>query len=56
MSLTSEDEICAEPLNLALRLNFPELYRQGCRFGFYREVPQRQEDIAPKDRLNYQQS
>lgn len=56
MSLTSEDEICAEPLNLALRLNFPDLYRQGYRFGFYREVPQRQEDISPQDRLNRQQS
>ena len=56
MSLTSEDEVCAEPLNWALRLNFPELYRQGCRLGFYREVPQRQEDISPDDRLNRQQS
>ena len=56
MSLTPEDEICAEPFNLALRLNFPELYKQGYRIGFYREVPQRQEDIAPKDRLNQQQS
>ena len=56
MSLTSEDEVCAEPLNWALRLNFPELYRQGYRLGFYREVPQRQEDISPDDRLNRQQS
>ena len=56
MSLTPEDEICAEPFNLALRLNFPELYKQGYRIGFYREVPQRQEEIAPKDRLNQQQS
>lgn len=56
MSLTSEDEICAEPFNLALKLNFPHLHKQGYRIGFYREVPQRQEDIAPKDRLNQQQS
>ncbi len=56
MSLTSEDEICSEPLNMALRLNFPEYYKQGYRIGFYREVPQRQEDTAPKDRLNQQQS
>lgn len=56
MSLTPEDEICAEPFNLALRLNFPELYKQGYRIGFYREVPQRQEDISPKDRLNNQQA
>ena len=56
MSLTPEEEVCAEPLNLALRINFPELYRQGMRIGFYREVPQRQEDVAPQDRLNRQQS
>ncbi len=56
MSLTPEDEICAEPFNIALRLNFPHLWKQGYRIGFYREVPQRQEDVAPKDRLNQQQS
>ena len=56
MSLSPEDEICAEPFNIALKLNFPELYKQGYRIGFYREVPQRQEDISPKDRLNNQQA
>ena len=56
MSLTPEDEICTEPLNQALRLNFPDLYANGYRFGFYREVPQRQEDVSPKERLNQQQS
>ena len=56
MSLTPEDEICCEPFNYALRLNFPDLWQQGYRIGFYREVPQRQEDVAPKDRLNQQQS
>ena len=56
MSLTSEDEICAEPFNLAIQINFPHLYDQGYRLGFYREVPVRQEDVSPKDRLNQQQS
>ena len=56
MSLTPEDEICAEPLNMALKVNFPELFAQGYRIGFYREVPQRQEDVSPQDRLNRQQS
>lgn len=56
MSLTSEDEICSEPFNLALQVNFPHLYKQGFRLGFYREVPARQEDVSPKDRLNQQQS
>ncbi|AVM52350.1 hypothetical protein JN06_02334 [Bacteroides zoogleoformans] len=56
MSLTSEDEICSEPFNMALQVNFPHLYRQGFRIGFYREVPARQEDVSPEDRLNQQQS
>lgn len=56
MSLTPEDEICSEPLNQALRLNFPDYWREGYRIGFYREVPQRQEDTSPKDRLNQQQA
>ena len=56
MSLTSEDEVCTEPLNWALRLNFPELYKKGCRLGFYREVPQRQEDTTLSQRLNQQQA
>lgn len=56
MSLTPEDEVCSEPLNMAMRVNFPDLYSQGYRIGFYREVPQRQEDVAPKDRLNQQQA
>ncbi len=56
MSLTSEDEVCTEPLNWALRLNFPDLYKQGCRLGFYREVPQRQEDTTTSQRLNKQQA
>lgn len=56
MQLTTEDDICSEPLNLALRLNFPEAYAQGYRIGFYREVPQRQEDTPPDDRLNKQQA
>lgn len=56
MQLTPEDEVCAEPLNQALRICFPKLYAEGLRIGFYREVPQRQEDTPPVDRLNKQQS
>lgn len=55
MSLTPEEEVCAQPLNMALRVNFPDYWKKGYRIGFYREVPQRQEDTAPKERLNQQQ-
>lgn len=56
MQLNPYDEICSEPFNWAIRINFPELYAQGLRFGYYRETPQRQEDTPPSDRLNQQQS
>lgn len=56
MQLNPEDEICSEPFNWALKVNFPSLYEQGYRIGFYREVPARQEDISPSNRLNNQQS
>lgn len=56
MQLAPEDEIVCEPFNQAIRINFPDLYAQGYRIGFYREVPARQEDVSPSNRLNAQQS
>lgn len=56
MQLTPDDEKCSEPFNLAIRMNFPELYSQGYRIGYFRQIPSRQEDVSPKDRLNNQQS
>ncbi|MDR1116155.1 MAG: hypothetical protein LBL33_08440 [Tannerella sp.] len=56
MSLNSDDETCSEPFNMALQVNFPKLYAQGFRIGFYREMPSRQEEISVKDRLQNQQS
>jgi hypothetical protein len=56
MSLTPDDDICCEPFNMAIKVNFPELYKKGYRLGFYRETPTRQEETAPKDRITQQQS
>lgn len=56
LSLTPDDEKCAEPFNIALQLNFPELYNKGVRLGFYREIPSRQEEISTENRLNNQES
>ena len=56
LSLTPDDEKCSEPLNLALKINFPKIYASGYRFGFYREIPSRQEDVSPNNRINQQQS
>lgn len=51
LGLTSADVKCSEPFNVALQLNFPDLYAQGLRLGFYREVPARQYEVSPSDRL-----
>ncbi len=56
MSLTPDDEKCSEPFNNAIKLNFPDLYAEGFRIGYYRETPTRQEEVSSKDRLNNQQS
>lgn len=56
LSLTPDDEKCSEPFNLAIKINFPALYAAGYRIGYYREVPSRQEDVSPNNRLNKQQS
>lgn len=56
LSLTPDDIKCSEPFNIALKLNFPELYKQGVRLGFYREIPARQEDVSTNNRLNQQQA
>jgi hypothetical protein len=55
MSLTPDDETCSEPFNMAVRINFPELYAQGFRIGFYRETPSRQEEVPVNNRLQNQQ-
>lgn len=53
--LWPEDEICSEPFNIALKINFPKLYEQGYRIGFYRQIPERQQDITPSNRIENQQ-
>ena len=55
LTLTPDDQKCAEPFNIALQANFPELYKQGIRLGFYREIPSRQQEVSADDRLNEQQ-
>lgn len=53
-NLPTAERVCTEAFNWAISINFPDLYRQGYRLGFYTEVPSRQEDIAPDDRLQNQ--
>jgi len=42
---------CTEAVNQAIKINFPKKYAEGKRIGFYNEVPQRQEDVSPQDRV-----
>ena len=55
LTLTPDDQKCAEPFNIALQANSPELYKQGIRLGFYREIPSRQEEVSTDDRLHNQE-
>jgi hypothetical protein len=50
-NLFTAEETCSEAFNQALRVHSPELYKEGYRIGFYNEVPQRQEEVPPADRL-----
>lgn len=43
--------VCTQPFNQAIRINFPVLYKQGFRIGFYNPAPVRQEDTPPDQRL-----
>lgn len=51
LGLTIPEQKCTEALNWAVQINFPDLYKQGYRIGFYQDTPQRQEEVAPADRL-----
>ncbi len=46
------EEVCTKAINQAIRINFPVLYQQGYRLGFYNPAPPRQAEISPKDRLD----
>ncbi|MFH0757334.1 MAG: hypothetical protein V2B15_08615 [Bacteroidota bacterium] len=50
-NLHPAEYICNEAVNMAIRINFPDLYRQGYRVGLYNEIPSRQEDVSPGDRM-----
>ena len=52
LTLTPDDEKCSEAFNMAIRVNWPDLYAAGYRIGYFREMPSRQEEISPNNRLN----
>ena len=53
--LHAPEKICCDAINMAVRVNFPHLWRKGYRIGFYRSVPMRQQDISPNNRITANQ-
>lgn len=51
LQLPAPEKICCDALNMAVRANFPHLWAQGYMLGFYRQVPEKQENISPSNRL-----
>ena len=51
--LYAAEKICCDPLNMAISVNFPELHKKGFRLGFFRPVPERQQDTSPKNRITH---
>lgn len=50
-SLSYAEDFITEDINRALRINFPRLRDENIILSFLRHVPERQEDVPPKDRL-----
>lgn len=50
-NLWSTERIVNESVNMALRVNFPALYKEGYRVGLYNEIPARQAEVSPDDRM-----
>ena len=53
-SLTYPEQFVTRELNRAIRLNFPHAARAGIRLGLDIQVPVRQQDTTPADRLDRQ--
>ena len=51
MQLPAPEKICCDPFNMAIRVNFPHLWKQGYRVGFYRDIPARQQDVSEDNRI-----
>ncbi len=55
LQLPAPEKICCDAINMAVRANFPHLWRQGYMVGFYRPVPARQQEVSPDDRITSNQ-
>ncbi|ATS05535.1 hypothetical protein CS387_00010 [Porphyromonas gingivalis] len=53
MTLTLDDEKCCEPFNLAIQINFPDLYKEGTG-SVSSPLPAKQSEVSPENRLSNQ--
>lgn len=49
--LAAPEKICCDAINMAIRVNFPHLWKQGYMVGFYRNTPAKQQDISENQRI-----
>jgi hypothetical protein len=50
-SLFYAEDFITQDINLALQINFPYLRKERIKLGFFRNIPDKQEDVPPKDRF-----
>lgn len=50
--LTYAEDYITKDINTALDINFPKLRKQRLKLGFYRNIPQRQEELKPIERMD----
>lgn len=51
-SLAAAEHFVCKEINRAIALNFPDKYNSGVRLGFRIEIPSRQQDTTPSERLS----
>jgi hypothetical protein len=51
-TLSVPEEIICWDINKAIELNFPYVKEKGIRLGFYHNIPEKQQDVSPQDRLS----
>lgn len=53
LQLPAPEKICCDPINMAVRVNFPHLWKQGYQVGFYRDIPARQQEVSESNRITH---
>lgn len=54
--LMAPEKICCDAINMAIRVNFPHLWKMGYMVGFYRNTPAKQQDVSESNRITSNQN